>query len=80
MHTESSVQIFLLKKYEELLHCKSSSYFFSAKIGSVRYLCTMPVLLTDHMVSFEQLGPELHHGEKSHCGNSYINESLAMLL
>ena len=54
---------FLLKKWGKLLHCKSFSHLFNKKY---RYIWHIKVwnfneMLTNDVVSFEQLGPAVQH-------------------
>ena len=53
--------IFLLKKREKHLHCKSFSHFFYKKSGIYWILAfeKFNEMLTNDIVSFEQLGPVL---------------------
>ena len=55
------IDIFCWKKLEKLLHCKRFSYFFNKKdwyIWDIN-IWNFNVSLTNDVVSFEQLGPEL---------------------
>ena len=48
------------------MHCKSYSHFFSKKFQHIRVSLDVNFndLLTNDVVSFEQLGPEVKTGEK----------------
>ena len=52
---------FLLKKWERLLHCKSFSHFFNKKYWHISDISVWKFneTLTNDVVSFEQLGPDL---------------------
>ena len=53
--------IFLLKKWEKLLQCKSFSHFSNKKYWAISniYVWNFNLTLTNYVVSFEQLGPIL---------------------
>ena len=64
--TISNSQVFFLKKSEYLLQIKSYSHFFSKNISVYAIFNDQSFnnMLTNNIVSFEQLGPDrrLHQG------------------
>ena len=61
-----NILIFLLKKCEELLHCKSYPHFFSKKFP---HICVSLDVnfnesLTNDIFTFEHLGPEIQFKQK----------------
>ena len=54
---KSIVVIFLLKNCEELFHCKNYSHFFAKNGSAFTYNISFNILLTNNIISFEQLGP-----------------------
>ena len=60
--TISNSQVFLLKKCEYFCKCKSYSHFFSKNISvfSIFNDQSFNDTLTNYIVSFEQLGPDIY--------------------